>query len=93
MKCFRIDDSGESFHYAAETEGMALMAYIEDCNEEYEAEGAKVREVSEEEMNSRMVTMEDENQFPSGKATLKQVFDWETSRTSDKTIQLCSSVF
>ena len=93
MKCFRIDDGGEHFHYAAETEGNALTAYLEDGNGEYEAEGAKVREVPEDEMNSVTVGMEDENQFPSGKATLKQVFDFETQRSTDKTILLCSSVF
>jgi hypothetical protein len=92
MKCFRIDDGGERFHFAAETSERALEQFREDYD--CDCKAPQVRELTSEEMEGMSVTMEDEEQYPSGKCTLAQLFDNEVdANEGSRVIQLCSTVY
>ena len=91
MKCFRINSGGERFYWAGESQ-EDVLAEFKDNYDDFD-DPAEICELSDDEMASITVTIEDENTEPNETSTLKQLFDEETKTCIGGAFELCGSVF
>lgn len=91
MKCFRIESGGERFYWAGESQ-EDVLAEFKDNYDDFD-DPAEIFELSDDEMASITVTVEDENTEPNDTSTLKQLFDDETKTCIGGAFELCGSVF
>lgn len=91
MKCFKIEEGGERFWYAAETQEAAMAEHRDLFADE--GSEIEIREATDEEMDRTIIIMEDEYEWPGGSATLREVFDTECSAHFGGALQLASSVY
>lgn len=91
MKCFKISEGGETFYWAGESKELVAEEYREAYSD---FDGPPtIEELSDEEMSAITVQLENEDEEPDGKATLKEVFDDETKACVGGAFELCGSVF
>jgi len=91
MKCFRIESGGERFYWAGESQ-EGVLAEFKDNYDDFD-DPAEILELSDDEMASITVTVEDENTEPNDTSTLKQLFDDKTKTCIGGDFELCGSVF
>ncbi len=92
MKCFRINEGGEHFWYAAETQEAAMAEHRSTFEDEDDL-GVEILEVSDAEMESSTIDTTDGDDYPDGRASLKQLFDDACKDRIDGALSLASSVY